>query len=50
MVSGFDDGVVCLLDLERLRGQSLRRQVFQTRSNEDVAQPLDQGTYDQWHE
>ena len=49
MVSGFDDGVVCLLDLAKLNGQSLRRPVFQTRSNDD-AQPLDQGVYDLWHE
>ena len=50
MVSGFDDGVICLMDLEKLNGQSLRRPVFQTRSNDDVAQHLDQGVYDQWHE
>lgn len=52
LVSGFDDGVVTLLEMKKLNGVSMKRPVFSTKSkdNETNAQALDQGTYDQWHE
>lgn len=33
-----------------MKGNSVRRPVFQTRQGDDEAQVLDQGSYDQWHE
>ena len=50
LVSGFDDGVICLQDLTLMKSKNIIRPVFQTRQGEDEAQALDQGIYDQWHE
>ena len=50
LLSGFDDGVICLQDLGKMKGNSVHRPVFQTRQGDDEAQALDQGSYDQWHE
>ena len=43
LISGFDDGVVCLLDLEKTGGASTKRQVYRDNKN---AAPLGQGQYD----
>ena len=35
LVAGFDDGVVCLLEMNRLNGQSFVRVVYQKSHNDD---------------
>ena len=45
LISGFDDGVVCLLDLEKTGGASFKRQIYQDKGNQGAV-PLGQGQYD----
>jgi WD40 repeat protein len=49
LISGFDDGVLTLMDLQKTNGKSVKRPVFQTRSDSE-ANTLDQQGYDQFHE
>ena len=49
LISGFDDGVLCLMDLQRQKGESVKRPVFQTHSDGN-ATALDSGVYDSWNE
>lgn len=45
LVSGFDDGVVCLVDLAKTKGKSIYKPVFKTEHDSGAAQ-LDQGSYE----
>ncbi len=48
LISGFDDGVVCMLNMTKQKGVSMRRPFFKL-GNKD-AQNLDDGVYNQWDE
>ena len=48
MVAGFDDGVICLVDLQLSKGNSLRRPVF--KMNNDKVSSSFEGPYDHFHE
>ena len=48
LVQGFDDGVVCLLNLTKKKGCSIKRPVFKA-GNSDASK-LDDGVYTQWDE
>ena len=37
LISGFDDGVVCLLDMQRLKGKSFKRAVYRDTHGSDAA-------------
>ena len=49
LISGFDDGVVGLLDLQNTAGKSIKRSVYKD-SKDAGPQPLDQGLYEEWDE
>lgn len=46
LVAGFDDGVVCLVDLAKTKGKSIRKPVFKTENDSGMVGNLDQGQYD----
>lgn len=48
MICGFDDGALCLMNLDKKQGKSLHRKVY--RGSRDGATLLDQGIYDDWDE
>ena len=53
LIAGFDDGVVCLLEMQRLEGRSFKRATYQKShngDNDDQPQSLYENNYDQWHE
>lgn len=50
MVSGFDDGVVCLLEMHRMNGESLKRPIVPKKGTQSPEPIADLGVYDQWHE
>jgi len=49
LASGFDDGVVCLLDLDKSKGKSIKRAVYNSKGDPSGL-PLGQGQYDDWDE
>ena len=48
LIAGFDDGVICLVDLQLTKGNSLRRPVFKT--NNDKVSTSFEGPYDHFQE
>ena len=50
MVSGFDDGVICLIEMHKMNGASMERPVVSNKKGDKMPEPLNEGIYEQWHE